>query len=92
MNVKDIKAMRWHKKSLITIMKKAGINIEDIIKSDVLDGIINDLDAKRRDEDPVTAAHAAGVLEGYKNGYTDGRFLGYSDGWNAAQVKYTKGY
>ena len=78
MNVKDIKAMRWHKKSLITIMKKAGINIEDIIK--------------RRDEDLVTAAHAAGVTEGYKNGYTDGRFLGYSDGWSAAQVKYTKGY
>ena len=92
MNAKDIKTIRWHKKSLIIIIEKAGINIESIIDSDALDGIIDDLDEKRREEDSVNTSHAAGVIEGYKNGYTDGRFLGYSDGWNAAQVEYTKGY
>ena len=90
MNAKELKAMRWHKKSLIDALIREGIEIRDI--SVVLDGVIDDLDKKRRDEDPSTTAHAAEVLEGYKNGYTDGRFLGYSDGWNAAQVEYTKGY
>ena len=74
MNTKDIKDMRWHKKSLIDALIREGIEIRDI--SVVLDGVINDLDEKRGDEIFIAVAHAAGVLEG--------RVVGYSDGWDAA--------
>ena len=78
MNTKDIKDMRWHKKSLIDALIREGIEIRDI--SVVLDGVINDLDEKRGDEIFIAVAHAAGVLEG--------RVVGYSDGWDAAMESY----
>jgi hypothetical protein len=82
MNVKDIKTMRWHKQSMINVMKTEGIEVRDI--DIILDNIIDNLDEKRRSEDPIKKARA----EGYEAGCMDGRFGGYSDGWDDARAQY----
>ena len=64
MNAKDIKAMRWHKRSLIDAIRKAGINIDNV--ESILDNIIDNLDTKRIEESEVNVARR----EGYDMGYT----------------------
>lgn len=78
MNFKTIKAMRWHKKSLIDAIEKEGIYIDEI--SDMLDSVIDNVDMIRLNTDPIKLAR--------KEGYADGEFAGYGDGWDAARDKY----
>lgn len=78
MNVKGIKAMRWHKKSLIDAIEQEGIHIDEI--SDMLDSIIDNVDMIRLNTDPIKLA--------IEEGYADGEFVGYGNGWDAARDKY----
>ena len=67
MNSKDIKAMRWHKNSLMAAIRAAGINIDYV--DEVLDSIINNLDYERAENSEVNVAR----VEGYTLGYAAGK-------------------
>lgn len=65
MNVKGIKAMRWHKKSLIDAIEQEGIHIDEI--SDMLDSIIDNVDMIRLNTDPIKLAREEGYGDGWNN-------------------------
>ena len=66
MNVKQMKAMKWHKKCMIDAMRDDGIQLSEI--DDTLDNIIENLDEQRkRAADPETIRK-----ESYSRGYNDG--------------------
>lgn len=80
MNSKGIKAMRWHKKSLMDAIRDEGIDIDYI--EVVLDSIINNLNACREENSEVNIARN----EGYDMGFLAGKALGrepreWQDGW-----------
>ncbi len=73
MNSKDIKAMRWHKNSLMAAIRAAGINIDYV--DEVLDSIINNLDYERAENSEVNVAR----VEGYTLGYAAGQSSMYTN-------------
>ena len=79
MNAKQLKAVRWHKKNMIAIMKREGIELGEI--DETLDNIIEHLDEKRKQNptDPDAIRR-----EGYGIGYAKGQRVGYNDGWLSA--------
>ena len=68
---------------MIDVMRSERIEIDEIDKT--LDNIIGRLDERRV---KVTTNVYEIRKEGYNAGFTDGQFVGYSDGWNAAERKY----
>ena len=76
MNAKQLKAIRWHKKCMIDAMKAEGIILCEIDVT--LDNIIDEIDSRR--------VHLADKKreESYRDGFVDGQFSGYCDGWDKA--------
>lgn len=70
MNVKGIKALRWHTKALIDTLTREGINVGYI--SERLDSIIDNLDAMRIENSDINEAYDRGFTIGYGIGYNKG--------------------
>lgn len=70
MNAKGIKALRWHKKSLIDAMAREGI---DMRATDAeLTKMIDYFDTMRLEMNEVNIAHDKGFTIGYEIGYDKG--------------------
>lgn len=71
MNAKQIKALKWHKKSLIDTLTREGVEVSDVDR--VIESIIQDLDKIRDNRDPIKEARIEGYAAGYGAGFEHGR-------------------